>query len=1151
MSPRAPVTAVVFAAGIVLLLGLLPAGADGATSTEAPAAQQTTEIEPFSDALEPEHLGLMLTGFAITGVVLVAVVVVWLVKGRVSLLHLTTALCSVAVMVGMASWLITYGEMRRELRTQVVQLILSRGEEVLLSVSANMESGVKLVTLMGNMADMGLNTMNASHPAPVSYLQATRRAFSKADLGVAYFYYGTEEGYFHLIDDRGRDSPTVSMWYGFPPNAVAPPVGLSCKGANNESKAGAGGCAACGCADSDSCRAACQQTCEVFTEAPCRAALTGPRVLVYNATWGVVAPHAHVVAMFTYDARSRPWYKFALENANGQTHWTEPYDFVQDQDTGQVTETGISLVLAVTNKDTGVPEGVVAVDFTLKTLHTVVSKQLPTPGSSIFVCTVEGSLITSTMEPSDFLVHRDTNGKPILKAQSVTTHEHAVIRDTFSRVVERMGSLERAFESRRVVHFSDSTVLVAPATLAGGLRLLVVIEVPHSDVYDSSNTASTRALAVVLALSVGLGGIGAAVMAVVMRRLRHLRDVMHKVAWLKLEETAMPSSLIEEVHAMQSSFALVTNNLREYKRYLPQVMLYGEDSVDELGPVAALPPGEGNTDPHAAIVFTDIKGSTQLWEECSEGMGTAMTVHNIVIRACIRAHGGYEVKTIGDSFMVAFATLLDAVRFGLDVQKGLHEAEWPTVLLDHEGRSKSEGWPGLLVRIGVNYGPVTMENNPLTERMDYMGPTVNRAARLEGASPPGGVTLIEETLRTQRLDEGLGPCLRISLGERELHGVPGKLSLVCLLHTRLGRFKEAVASGALGVERPAGNPLIKGGGCGSKASGGDLLSTLSSSVESSCFSLRRSMGLANAGTDLPPVRCTVAQVQLVAPEYRTDEWAKLKRRFQMLVTWLRMTNGVVMSVAGLNVVASWGLVNKGGAKMHAAYAMRFAELVQQNIPRTSQFGVVCGLSTGMVSGCHVGDWEARFLAYGGRCLSLCSLLCSLAVTLQTDVLYATEQEKGADPSTLQALRPVGRVVLPEARSGVVAYEVCGGRRAAPDAGSDTLSDRGNNVASGWSREYAHMFYAGQAEEIVLRAEELGDVVAANAGRLMMGALVKRVASGAVGGGGASAGLGGYGRGSVRDSSFAGSNGSGSVVIPLIESELLDEGPEPGVSVLPL
>eukprot|EP00754_Rhynchopus_humris_P014483 Rhum_TRINITY_DN14388_c7_g2::Rhum_TRINITY_DN14388_c7_g2_i2::g.85906::m.85906 len=1089
MSPRAPATAVAFAASIVLLLGLLPAGADGAPSTEA---QQTTVIEPFSDALEPVHLGLMLTGFAITGVMIVAVVVVWLVKGRVSLLHLTTALCSVAVMVGMASWLITYSEMRRELRTQVVQLILSRGEEVLLSVSTNMESGVKLVTLMGNIMNMDLLTMNTSHPAPVAYLQATRRAFSKADSGVAYFYYGTEEGYFHLIDDRGQDSPTVSMWYGFPPNAVAPPVGLSCMGANNESAAGDGGCAACSCADSEPCRAVCQQTCEVFTEATCAAGWAEPVVLVYDAPWGVSEPHVRVNQNFSYDARSRPWYKFALENADGLTHWTEPYDFVQDQKTSVATETGISLVLAVTNKDTGAAEGVLAVDFTLKTLHAVISKQLPTPGSAIFVCTVEGSLITSTMEPSDFLVHRDTAGKPILTVQNVVTHKHPVIRDTFTRVVERMGSLVQAFESRRVVHFSDSTVLISPATLAGGMRLLIVIEVPDSDVYDSSNTASTRALAVVLALSVGLGGIGAALMAVVMRRLRHLRDVMHKVAWLKLEETAMPSSLIEEVHAMQSSFALVTNNLREYKRYLPQVMLYGEDSLDEFSPlVSSLPPGEGGTEPHAAIVFTDIKGSTRLWEECSEGMGLAMTVHNTLMRSLIRGHGGYEVKTIGDSFMVAFATALDAVRFGLDAQKGLHEAEWPAALLDHEGRSKSEGWPGLLVRIGVNYGPVTMENNPLTERMDYMGPTVNRAARLEGASPPGGVTLIEETLRTQGLDEGLGPCLRIPLGERELHGVPGKLSLVCLLHTQLERLKGAVASGALGAKKPTINPLVSaGGGAGG---GGDAdVPSLRSSSESSCFSLRRSMGLTSTSTDLSPVRCTVTHLQLLGPEYRADDWAKLKRRFQMLVTWLRMTNGVVMSVAGLDVVASWGLVGRSGANMHAAYSLRFAELVQQNIPRTSQFGVVCGLSTGMVSGCHVGDWEARFLAYGGRCLSLCSLLCSLAVTLQTDVLYATEQEKGADPSTL---RPVGRVILPESRHVVVAYEVCGGRRASYDGGgaaaSDTISIKGNNVASGWSREYARLFHTGQAEEIVQRAEEIGDVVAANAGRLIMGTLLKR------------------------------------------------------------
>eukprot|EP00754_Rhynchopus_humris_P014484 Rhum_TRINITY_DN14388_c7_g2::Rhum_TRINITY_DN14388_c7_g2_i3::g.85916::m.85916 len=1016
MSPRAPATAVAFAASIVLLLGLLPAGADGAPSTEA---QQTTVIEPFSDALEPVHLGLMLTGFAITGVMIVAVVVVWLVKGRVSLLHLTTALCSVAVMVGMASWLITYSEMRRELRTQVVQLILSRGEEVLLSVSTNMESGVKLVTLMGNIMNMDLLTMNTSHPAPVAYLQATRRAFSKADSGVAYFYYGTEEGYFHLIDDRGQDSPTVSMWYGFPPNAVAPPVGLSCMGANNESAAGDGGCAACSCADSEPCRAVCQQTCEVFTEATCAAGWAEPVVLVYDAPWGVSEPHVRVNQNFSYDARSRPWYKFALENADGLTHWTEPYDFVQDQKTSVATETGISLVLAVTNKDTGAAEGVLAVDFTLKTLHAVISKQLPTPGSAIFVCTVEGSLITSTMEPSDFLVHRDTAGKPILTVQNVVTHKHPVIRDTFTRVVERMGSLVQAFESRRVVHFSDSTVLISPATLAGGMRLLIVIEVPDSDVYDSSNTASTRALAVVLALSVGLGGIGAALMAVVMRRLRHLRDVMHKVAWLKLEETAMPSSLIEEVHAMQSSFALVTNNLREYKRYLPQVMLYGEDSLDEFSPlVSSLPPGEGGTEPHAAIVFTDIKGSTRLWEECSEGMGLAMTVHNTLMRSLIRGHGGYEVKTIGDSFMVAFATALDAVRFGLDVQRGLRKAEWPTELVEHSG--------GLQVRIGVHYGPVTMEYNNLTERMDYLGPTVNRAARLEGAAPPGGVAVLREMYDEERLAEHLvsEAFEARDLGMRELKGVPGTFAVLSLGEPSIEpslvlecpvdcvSFVNSVGSADGGLSRR--RTMLRRRG----------RESLSDTSERSATRTVQAPPATISGGVLVSARCTIGHVLLgTAAASSEATWVEeTQERFVQVATWVRRTEGSVAGVCGMTVLAGWGLLGRRGGS-HALQAMHFARMLRGRSPHPAgQSAVACGLSTGVVSGCHVGDWEARFLAYGGRCVATASALCTRAQQLEKVVLYAAESEL-LDPTIVSSLQPVGRVEDAAGGCHIEAYEI--------------------------------------------------------------------------------------------------------------------------------
>jgi class 3 adenylate cyclase len=78
------------------------------------------------------------------------------------------------------------------------------------------------------------------------------------------------------------------------------------------------------------------------------------------------------------------------------------------------------------------------------------------------------------------------------------------------------------------------------------------------------------------------------------------------------------------------------------------------------------------------IVFTDIQSSTALWARAPNAMSDAIDQHHRLIRKCLRRHGGYEVKTVGDSFMVAFKEPEDAVDFSLDVQMTLYDAEWST-----------------------------------------------------------------------------------------------------------------------------------------------------------------------------------------------------------------------------------------------------------------------------------------------------------------------------------------------------------------------------------------------------------------------------------------------------------------------------------------
>ena len=155
---------------------------------------------------------------------------------------------------------------------------------------------------------------------------------------------------------------------------------------------------------------------------------------------------------------------------------------------------------------------------------------------------------------------------------------------------------------------------------------------------------------------------------------------------------------------------------------------------------------------HVALVFTDIRNSTHLWE-VNPGMPTAIALHNKLLRRQLRRCGGYEVKTEGDAFMCSFPTALSAVWFCLSVQTQLLNIEWPLEILecedgkeiyDQNGKLVARG---LSVRMGIHCGEPVCEPDPITSRMDYFGPMVNRSARIEGAASGGQIMCSADIVR--------------------------------------------------------------------------------------------------------------------------------------------------------------------------------------------------------------------------------------------------------------------------------------------------------------------------------------------------------------------------------------------------------------------
>jgi TolB-like protein/Tfp pilus assembly protein PilF len=125
------------------------------------------------------------------------------------------------------------------------------------------------------------------------------------------------------------------------------------------------------------------------------------------------------------------------------------------------------------------------------------------------------------------------------------------------------------------------------------------------------------------------------------------------------------------------------------------------------------------------LLFTDIEGSTRLWEAHAAAMRAALARHDALLRDCIDDHDGHVFKTGGDGFCAAFHTASDALAAALDAQRALHREPWPEAAK-------------LRVRMALHSGAVEVRDG------DYFGAPLNRVARLLAAGH-GGQTLLSES----------------------------------------------------------------------------------------------------------------------------------------------------------------------------------------------------------------------------------------------------------------------------------------------------------------------------------------------------------------------------------------------------------------------
>lgn len=158
-----------------------------------------------------------------------------------------------------------------------------------------------------------------------------------------------------------------------------------------------------------------------------------------------------------------------------------------------------------------------------------------------------------------------------------------------------------------------------------------------------------------------------------------------------------------------------------------------------------------------AVLLADVVGYSRLMSADEEGTHLRLSDHvKILIEPAVNQHRGRLVRSMGDGMLVEFDSAVDAVRCGVDIQRGLAE------------RERTDGDARMQLRIGINTGDV------IVDERDIYGNSINIAARLEGLAEPGQI-YVTRGVRDQLL--GYPNFSFEDRGERRVKNIEGPIRI--------------------------------------------------------------------------------------------------------------------------------------------------------------------------------------------------------------------------------------------------------------------------------------------------------------------------------------------------------------------------------------
>jgi class 3 adenylate cyclase len=179
---------------------------------------------------------------------------------------------------------------------------------------------------------------------------------------------------------------------------------------------------------------------------------------------------------------------------------------------------------------------------------------------------------------------------------------------------------------------------------------------------------------------------------------------------------------------------------------------------------------------NVVLLFSDLKDSTLLYETRGDAPAFSLVQdHFNIMIAAIRECGGGVVKTIGDAIMAVFTSEAAALRAALKILEAFED--WNATHPPEQA---------IIIKLGLHMGPcIALE---LNDKLDYFGSTVNKAARVQGASTGSDLVVSERIYKSPAIAALKSAASRLAVSEftAELKGIAGKSTLYRLTLTPRG-----------------------------------------------------------------------------------------------------------------------------------------------------------------------------------------------------------------------------------------------------------------------------------------------------------------------------------------------------------------------------